>query len=925
MPGKVIFPNTGPRAVFAGSRGARPAPPDFLFRPVRTRLLETLERDFQGGPRVLSIVAPVGYGKTVLMAGLHASLHNAGHTCFWVALDDRATSLDKVIRALHAAIFGPVEDVHPTQVLIRGGEPASGLIVETVEALSRLSRPATIFIDNLNSCRDESLGAWLDALIFRTPASIRFVWSGTESLGINLGRAKLEGLIRQIGAADLSLDAREASELLGAELEERLGRPGVEAVVRQTEGWPAAVRLAQIVLADANQPRTALEEFSGADEDVAALLNRQVLAGLGSELRDFLLRISQLRNFTADMCRHVAVGHNAERHIEVLLKRNVFIIPLDRNRRRYRFHALFREFLLNEAEQSLDVQERNEVLRRAAEWSGRNGDWHDALEYALASGALALAAEILDRTAALFVRDRGDIEQYILWAERLLGEGVQLGWEAHFWYVWALVFHRRHAHGLQQQERLAERLRRFRGKSAAPPVDLPQRIDHLRICIDFFTDRIVDAYQGAERWLEAETDRPSDPYNVGSVGGMKSLCLGSFFNLAQARQTMRVAEPILLEIGSEYTMGWISLAYATISIYEGDYRHAFDELTAGIERARSQLGEDAVLCDTLAFIASKCAVELGCDRDAEALVLQGLRTAHGHGMVDTAACGLDAAVKLWDGTADSPVAIPRLRGIASSYPPRLSLMLSCYLIQRLMHLGRTKDAVAEAEQIGLRVEDGRVHMPEWDELSIPRYRDLVAATSIDLLISNGSFRSAEVMITEEFRRAQAEGRVARLVELGLTKSAMALRAGNPRSAAKQLGIAVSRAAPRGIVRPFRDQAETVAALVNDTRLSSWAFALNEEREFFARICDGLPVANRLQRPKPLLWNRTAGADIALTKREVELLALIDAGLSNKQMIDHTEISLGTIKWHLKNVYKKLGVTNRSAALARARASGVLPK
>ncbi len=899
------------------------SPPNFMFRPVRTRLLEDLKRSAMERPKVLSIVAPIGYGKTVLMSELYAHLRQSGERCFWVGLDDRDASVKRLLGSLEAAVAGETLDVHPTQTLLRGDEPIESRVDEMIGVIAGLAAPATIFIDNLNSCTDESLGRFLDALVFRTPASVRFVWSSTTDLAINLGRAKLEGLIRQVRFSDLSLDAKEASELLGADLEKHIGLAGVETILRQTEGWPAAVRMAQIVLADSTHPLAALEAFSGSDEDVAALLNRQVLQGFSPELREFLFCLAQLRIFSIELSRHATATEDARRHIDFLLRRNVFIIPLDRNRKWYRLHGLFRQYLLSEADRSLAPEKKRGVLKRAADWCARNSEWRDAIDYALASGEAAAASQMLDRTATIFLRDRGDSQQYIDWAGRLEAENVELGWEAHFWYVWALVFCRRYELGRMQHEKLAERLRCFSGTGDAPPDDLSQRIDHLRICIDLFTDRLADSDAGAARWLTVA--KTHDPYNLASIHCIKSCCLASAFKFAQARKSMSVAEPIMLEVSGAYTAGWISLIYGTLSIYEGDYSHALKGLQGGLSRTSEALGEDAGLCGNLSLAAANCAAEMGLDDEARNMIISGLRTAHSHGLVGIIACGFDAAVKLWQGGLDEFISIPQLREIASSYPPRLALTLSCYLVRRLLHLGLLTEALAEAGRMGLGPEAGRIREPDADALAISHYHDLFTATAIDLHIVAGEFKQAEILIAECIPVAQADGRAARLVELGLAKATIAMRRGNSRVATRELILAISTATQGHIVRPFLDRAETVVELVNDTKISSWPFVRSEEREFFARICRRLPISNRFLHELSAFSGADQGPSTSPTKREVELLQLIDLGLSNDQIADRTNASVNTIKWHLSNLYKKLGVSNRSAALARARALSLLPK
>ena len=199
------------------------------------------------------------------------------------------------------------------------------------------------------------------------------------------------------------------------------------------------------------------------------------------------------------------------------------------------------------------------------------------------------------------------------------------------------------------------------------------------------------------------------------------------------------------------------------------------------------------------------------------------------------------------------------------------------------------------------------------------------ATIIDLHIATLEFRRAEFLIEEEIRIAQLDGRNARLVELGLSKAIIAMHTGKPLVALRELTLAVSRAARRRIIRPFHDQAEFIAGLVNDTKASSWSFSLNEERAFFAEVCAGLPINSSELHDWAAILDTDQQLVLAPTKREAELLSLMDMGLSNQQIAEYTNLSLATVRWHLKNLYRKFGVSNRAAMLARARARNILPR
>ena len=269
-------------------------PPDFAFAAVATRALAAATRESPGRPRLVTVIAPVGYGKTVLLTSCWRELQRRGERCYWTALDDRDTTVGHLLDRLEAVTGDDGTALHPTQALLRGEAPVDSRAEALLAAAHALSGPVTVFIDNLDHCTDPALGALLETLVFRAPPDVRFVLSSVRELPMNLARAKLEGQLLQLGASELALDAAQTGALLGPEVCAAIGDAGIAEVVRRTEGWPAAVRMAQIVLAGAPQPGAALQRFSGSDEDIAALLNQQVLAGFDPALRAYLLGVAPL-------------------------------------------------------------------------------------------------------------------------------------------------------------------------------------------------------------------------------------------------------------------------------------------------------------------------------------------------------------------------------------------------------------------------------------------------------------------------------------------------------------------------------------------------------------------------------------------------------------------------------------------------------
>lgn len=889
-------------------------PPAFAFRPLRSRALARLCGDEGRTAKLVAVVAPVGYGKTVLMTMALAEWRAAGRACLWLALDDREIGVDGVIDAIEARLAAGDARLHPGDALFRGPVPVESRIEALLEALARGSGPLTLCLDNLQACPEPALGRLIDCLCFATRADLQLVFSSTRELPFDVARARLEGRLLTFAERDLAFDGREVADLLGPALVGVIGADGVARVQARTEGWPAAVRMAQIILSHADDPVAALAAFSGSDVALAQLLNRQVLSGFSEALREFLYGLAELRSFGPELCQQAIGGDRVLEHLAYLIERNVFVIPLDRSGRRYRLHGLFRDHLRVESARLLAPKRRQELLVRAARWCERHGDPRDAVDYALASGQAGIANTLLDVIAPQFVRDRGDVPQYLRWLDALHAQRRQAGPEAEFWFVWALAFQRRYDDARKWAATLAARVQRR--PEAAQDHDLPRRIAILRTSIDSLTDHLDDAHRGAIGWLREAGDSQDDAFNRSAAHCIVAGYHTNHLAFAAAGRAIAAARESAFQAGSAHVDGWVETYAALALIHEGDYAAADAGLMPALAAARAALGPDSGIAGTMALVSARVAVGMSRDEDAREALDAGLRSARSHGFLEAAACGLEAAVLLWDGTA--PLA--PLREIAAAYPPRLARMLSAFIARRLLRLGRLDEARAESGRIGVVVDAGRRRSRGVPAATPPVVDALLAALRIELLIATDRHPQASALIAIELRQAKVRDCTLRQVELALDAAAIALRAGQPALAQRQLTRAITMAASRHILRPFADHADTLARVVAETRAASWGFATDDERRMFADCCRRLP--GRVGVPAEDGTPRLLGQP---TPRELELLRWIEAGLSNQQIADRADVSLTTVKWHLQNLFGKLGVPNRSAAVARARALNLLAR
>lgn len=917
----------GPNTVFA-------QPPVFAFPIARTPALLAWRERTDKIPKLISLVAPIGYGKTVLLSTLYYDCLRAQKACWWFSHDDLDVTIDRLLRYLETRLDASSSDHHAfnaLQVMHEGSEPANDRIDQVIRRMHSLLVPVTLFIDNVNYCEDPGLSDLLNGLIFGTPSWFRLVLSSSEAPPVEMVRCKLEGLSVEYGTADLSLGAIGVREMFGDALCAQLSRSAIDNVVRHTEGWPAAVRLMQIVLASSLDPETTLEGFSGADQDIGSLLNSQVLGGFDARMRAFLLKLSLLRDFDAILAEEATGDADAANHLLYLWKHNVFLIPVD-GRQRFRLHNLFREYLANQATQTMSTHDRYAILVRAAKCCEKQMRCADAIDYALRAGEAPMAVAILERSAPVFVRDLGYLNRYLGWVEQLHALGEHGGWETDYWYVWALVFSRRYELARQEMTRLMTRLQRATEEddtNRAHLACIARRIEVIHLAIDVYTDQLETVKQQAQRWLNAAERDASTmmdaPFDVATVACAAGIHDTNECRLVEARHMTRIAFASISQSNSAYGQGWVVAVNALIPLREGDFAAAYPELTEALQKASRELGSTAGICSTIALLAAKCATEMNLREEAEQLLCRGLRKAFTHGIVDTTAHGLDAAVKLWNGCDNDSIALPSLRKIASVYPSRLSMMLSCFITRRLVQLGRLDEALQEAATLGIRFGGDTLSLVHAHVVHDATLRDLMEATTVDLFIASGKFRQAGMLLDEETARAKAQGRSGRLVELALDHALLSHCTQGSVAATRHLTRAISLAARRRYLRPFRDRTDLIASLVNDTRPKDWPFVTEEERRFFTEICSGLKVTGNpvLEQMQALDSNGLVGE--VPTTREVELLGLIDAGLSNKEIADRLSLSVATVKWHLYNLYAKLGVKNRVSALARARSLNLLAR
>ena len=328
---------------------------------------------------VVAVTAPAGYGKTTFLTEWALSEER---TVAWVNLDrfddDPSALLGSITAALHrAGLFGDFG-----APLVGGGNtsPLVNLAPRVAAGVAAETTPFLLVLDDFHEIRSEACHDVLDLLLAAVPAGSQVV-AASRSEQPHVPRLRVNGDLVEIGPDQLALDRLGAQQIFAAKGHE-LSDLAAERLVRRTEGWPAALYLAALVTSEALEP---VLDISGDDAYISDYLHREALSRLTDALQSFLVRTSVLERFSAETCNSLLESSSSERTIRDLEASNLFLVPLDRRRSWYRYHPLFREFLLSELRR-VEPGSEPTLHRRAAAWFAANDDPESAVAHLFLAG-----------------------------------------------------------------------------------------------------------------------------------------------------------------------------------------------------------------------------------------------------------------------------------------------------------------------------------------------------------------------------------------------------------------------------------------------------------------------------------------------------------------------------------------------------------
>ena len=360
----------------------------------RVDLLGRLEAS--SGVPVVAIAAPPGYGKTTLLVQWAA---RDPRPFVWLSIDGRDN--DPVVLLTYIAVA--LDRSEPIdRAVFRALAPPGAPIAETVvprlgSAISSRTLPTVIVLDDAQLLQNRECLDHVATLVEHLANGSQLTIASRGESPLPVARLRAEGRVLEIGAADLAMDPQEAASLLrGAEVE--VSEAQCAELNRRTEGWPVALYLAALSLRMGHRGNGGIA-LVGDDRFLVDYLQSVLLSRLPPKAVSFLTRTSVLEHLTGPLCDAVLGGSGSADFLESLERSNLLLIPLDRRRRWYRYHPLFRELLRAKLERGSPPGAARALVLRAAAWCEDNGLPEAAIEYAMDAGDTDRVARLLVNAA----------------------------------------------------------------------------------------------------------------------------------------------------------------------------------------------------------------------------------------------------------------------------------------------------------------------------------------------------------------------------------------------------------------------------------------------------------------------------------------------------------------------------------------------
>lgn len=881
-----------------------PVPPEMVCRP---RLVERLKEGL--GRRLVLVSAPAGFGKTTLLSECFTS---CGLPVSWVSLDgddnDPSRFWAYFVAALRRTYPGvgqmALEMVDSLQV-----PSYDALLTALINEIPEGAGPsAVVVLDDYNAIEQKSIHEGLAFLIERMPDSLHLVISTRVDPPLPLARLRAAGQLCEIRSGDLRFTPEEAGVLLNELMGLGLSEQDIAVLDARTEGWVTSLQMAALSMRGRDGVSSFVASFSGSHRHVLDYLSDEVLQRQTADTQSFLLETSILAKLTGPLCDAVTGRKGSRQALRRLEESNLFLVPCDDERSWYRYHSLFAD-LLRQRLQEQGQRHVSRLHRRASRWFERNGLTDEAIHHALGARDDERAASLIEAAAESTLM-RSEVHTFMGWVDALPNDVAHRHPRLCAFNAWALLLSGRPLAAIEEHLMAA---------AESDPAGLASgEVAMLRALMAALKGDTGESTELAGQALRLL------PRGSSFLRNMVACNLGLVYMLTGDVGSARPVFEEAVRVGR----GTGNLMLTIIGLN----RLAELHVTRGcLHEARACY--DAVLGlavdakGDLSPAAGSALVGLG-DLLREWNDLEGAanRLEQGIGLMAKwqgagAAPGYAALARTRQAEGDGPgacEAMEKARQLALAFDATELDDIEVAVHDAGLRLARgdTEGAVRWGEEGGLTEAPGRTGAKSGGPLPYA-VRELQQMMWARVLIARGRADEALEILDPLLLAAEGLGRTGSVIRMLIQKALAFETRGDSLRASKPLERALSLAEPGGYVRVFLDEGEPMRRLLHRTAGSGVS------GDYAQRLLAAFPPAEAAA-PSGDKARGVEGTLVEpLSDREMEVLRLVAAGRSNRDIAGELCLAVGTVKKHVYNIYGKLGARRRTEAVIMAREHGLL--